>query len=69
MDKLNPWRVGSATALTAAIISVACVAAVYFFPEGFVYGLFNVTLTGFLVGTLYAWLYNLTGCTRSGVGV
>jgi hypothetical protein len=96
MDNLNPWRVGSATALTAAIINVACAAAVYLFPEGtvdfvnswthgldltmlrsdrpwtlggLVFGLFNVTLTGFLVGTLYAWLYNLTGRSRSGVGV
>jgi len=34
MDKLNPWRVGGAAALTAAIISLVCTAAVYLFPEG-----------------------------------
>ena len=86
MDTLNPWRVGSAMALTAAVISVVCAAAVYLFPEGTVnfvnswthgleitvlrsekpwtlgslaYGLFNVTLTGFLVGALFACCYNL----------
>jgi len=88
MDKLNPWWVGSATALTAAVISVVCAAAVYLFPErtvifvnswthgldltmlrsdrpwtlsGLAYGLFNVTLTGFLVGALFACCYNLVG--------
>ena len=86
MDTLNPWRVGSAMALTAAVISVVCAAAVYLFPAGTVnfvnswthgleltvlrsekpwtlgslaYGLFNVTLTGFLVGALLACSYNL----------
>jgi hypothetical protein len=29
MNKLNPWRVGIAVALTAAIISFACAALVY----------------------------------------
>ena len=28
---------------------------------GLAYGLFNVTLTGFLVGVLFAWCYNLVG--------
>lgn len=86
MDKLNPWRVGSATALTAATISLVCKAAVILFPEGMTSfvnawthgldftiiksakpltfeglsnGLFNVTLTGFLVGALFACFYNL----------
>lgn len=86
MDNLNPWRVGSATALTAATISLVCAAAVFLFPEGSISfvnawthgldftiiksarpltfegvanGLFNVTLTGFLVGALFACFYNL----------
>jgi hypothetical protein len=96
MNKLNPWRVGSATALTTAVISVVCAAAVYLFPQGTVdfvnswthgldltmlrsdkpwtlgglaYGLFNVTLTGFLFGALFAYCYNLVGkcaCCRCG---
>ncbi|MGQ0430521.1 MAG: DUF5676 family membrane protein [Gammaproteobacteria bacterium] len=33
MDKLNPWRTGSALALTAAVTSVICAAAVYLFPD------------------------------------
>lgn len=88
MDKLNPWRVGSATALTTAVISVVCAVAVYLFPQGTVdfvnswthgldltmlrsdrpwtmvslaYGLFNVTLSGFLFGVLFACCYNLAG--------
>ena len=86
MENLNPWHVGSATALTTAIISVVCAAAVFLFPDGTVsfvnswthgldlavlrsgkpwtlaglaYGLFNVTLTGFLIGALFACSYNL----------
>lgn len=34
MDKPNPWRVGSALALTAAILSLVCAVAVYLFPDG-----------------------------------
>ena len=34
MEKLNPWRTGGALALTAAVISVICAAAVYLFPQG-----------------------------------
>jgi len=34
MDRLNPWRTGSAIALTVAVVSVVCAAAVYLFPEG-----------------------------------
>jgi len=92
MDRLNPWRTGGATALTFAVVSVLCAAAVYLFPQGTVdfvnswthgldltvlrsdrpwtlgwlaLGLFNVTLTGFLVGVLYACSYNLAGkCCR-----
>lgn len=93
MDKPNPWRTGSATALTVAVISVVCAAAVYLFPDGTVnfvnswthgldlttlrsdrpwtlgglaYGLFNVTLTGFLVGALFAWCHNLIGLCLKG---
>ena len=88
MNNLNPWRTGSATALTALVISVVCAAAVYLFPQGtvdfvnswthgldltmlrsdkpwtlggLVYGLFNITLTGFLAGALFACCYNLVG--------
>jgi len=91
MDKLNPWRTGGATALTAAVISVLCAVAVYLFPQGTIdvvnswthgldftmlrsdtpwilsglaYGLFSVTLTGFLVGALFACCYNLMGKCR-----
>ncbi len=86
MDRLNPWRVGSATALTAGTASLICAVAVWLFPEGAVsfvnswthgldlavirsnkpltldsygYGLFNVTLTGYFVGVLFAGCYNL----------
>ncbi|OGV78196.1 MAG: hypothetical protein A3I83_01610 [Methylotenera sp. RIFCSPLOWO2_02_FULL_45_14] len=34
MNTLNPWRVGSAIALTAAIVNVICAVAVYLFPDG-----------------------------------
>jgi len=34
MDKLNPWRTGSAMALTAAVTSAVCLVAVYLFPQG-----------------------------------
>jgi hypothetical protein len=88
MNRLNPWRTGIALALTAAIISLICAAAVYLFPDGTVafvnswthgldltslrtdrpwtlgglaLGLFNVTLTGFLAGALFACCYNLAG--------
>lgn len=88
MDRLNSWRCGGATALTAAILSVACAAAVYLLPQGtlefvnswthgldltalrsdrawtlggVVLGLFNVSLTGFAIGVLFAWCYNLAG--------
>ena len=93
MDKLNPWRVGGAVALTAAIISLLCTAAVYLFPEGTIgfvnawvhgldlsilrsdkpwtlvglaYGLFGVSLTGFLSGALFACCYNLVGKCECG---
>jgi len=86
MDKLNPWRVGSAMAVTAGTLSLVCAAAVMLFPEQTVafvnswthgldltalrsnkpitleslgYGLFNVTLTGYLIGVLFAGCYNL----------
>lgn len=88
MDKLNPWRVGSATALTAAMINLICAVAVYMFPaatisfvsswahgfdlnillsktpltfDGIADGIFNVMLTGFLIGVLFALFYNLVG--------
>lgn len=91
MERLNPWRTGSATALTVAVVSVVCALAVYLSPEGtlefvnswthgldlttlrsdrvwtlggLAHGLFNVTLTGFLVGVLFAWCYNLAGRCR-----
>lgn len=91
MDKLNPWSVGGATALTAAIISLVCAVAVYLFPDGMVnfvnawvhgldlailrtdkpwtlgglaYGVFGVSLTGFLSGALFASSYNLLGKFR-----
>jgi hypothetical protein len=96
MNKLNVWRVGGATALTAAIVSVICAAAVYLFPDGTIgfvnswthgldlavlrsdrpmtagslaLGLFNVSLTGFLVGALFACCHNLLGARpKGGVG-
>jgi hypothetical protein len=87
MDKLHPWRTGAAVALTTAIVSIVCAAAVYLFPDGTVsfvnswthgidlaalrsdepltfggvlMGLFNVSLTGFLIGALFAGCRNLT---------
>lgn len=86
MEKLNPWRVGGALALTVAVISLVCTAAVFLFPDemvnfvnawvhgldlsvlksdkpwtlgGLAYGLFGVSLTGFLSGTLFAFSNNL----------
>ena len=86
MEKLNPWRVGGAMALTVAVISLVCTVAVFLFPDGMVnfvnawvhgldltilksdkpwtlgglaYGLFGVSLTGFLSGALFACSYNL----------
>lgn len=86
--ELNPWRVGGAMALTAAVISLVCTVAVFLFPDGAVnfvnawvhgldltvlksdkpwtlgglaYGLFGVSLTGFLSGVLFALSYNLIG--------
>ena len=86
MEKLNPWYVGSAMALTAAVASLVCTAAGYISPDGMInfvnawvhgldwvvlksdkawtlgglaYGLFGVTLTGFLGGVLFACSYNL----------
>lgn len=44
--KLNPWRVGSAMALSAAVISVVCTVAVFLFPEG-------------MVGFVNAWVHGL----------
>ena len=88
MEKLSPWRAGSAMALTVAVISLVCTLAVFFFPDGMVnfvnawvhgldltvlksdkpwtlgglaYGLFGVSLTGFLSGALFAGCYNLVG--------
>ena len=88
MEKLSPWRAGSAMALTEAVISLVCTLAVFFFPDGMVnfvnawvhgldltvlksdkpwtlgglaYGLFGVSLTGFLSGALFAGCYNLVG--------
>ena len=88
MEKLNPWRAGSAMALTVAVISLVCTLAVFFFPDGMVnfvnawvhgldltvlksdkpwtlgglaYGLFGVSLTGFLSGALFAGCYNPVG--------
>ena len=36
MEKLSPWRAGSAMALTVAVISLVCTLAVFFFPDGMV---------------------------------
>jgi hypothetical protein len=93
MNRLNPWHTGGAVALMVAIVSVACAAAVYLFPDGTVefvnswthgldltvlksdramtpgsvlLGLFNVSLTGFVIGALFAGSYNLTGRARAG---
>lgn len=88
MNTLNPWRVGSTTASTAAMINLICAIAVYMFPaatvrfvsswahgfdlnillrktpltfDGIADGIFNVTLTGFMIGVLFALFYNLVG--------
>ncbi len=44
--ELNPLRVGGATALTAAVVSLICTAAVYLFPET-------------TVGFVNAWIHGL----------
>lgn len=44
--ELNPLRVGGATALTFAVVSLVCTAAVYLFPEA-------------TVGFVNAWVHGL----------
>ena len=82
-------------ALTAAVVSVVCAAAVYLSPEGtvrfvnswthgldltvlrtdapltagrFLLGLFNVSLTAFAVGALFAWTRGLLGKVTGATG-
>ena len=34
MDRLNPWTLGTTTAITFSILSTVCVVAIVFFPDG-----------------------------------
>ncbi len=51
MDRLNPLRTGSALALTAAVISLVCTAAVFLFPDGMV-NFVNAWVHGLDLGVL-----------------
>lgn len=73
MDKPNPWRVGSALALTAAILSLVCAVAVYLFPDGTVefvnswtHGLDLAVLRGDKPWTLGGLAYGLFDVSLSG---
>jgi len=88
MNRLNPWTIGSAAAITFSLLSTVCALAVVLFPDGtvgffgawfhgldltllkppggrpltlgqFLYGLFGVTVTSFIVGVVFATVHNL----------
>lgn len=73
MDRLNPWRVGSAMALTVAVISLVCTVAVFLFPDGminfvnaWVHGLDLTVLKSDSPWTLSVLAYGLFGATLIG---
>ena len=73
MEKLNPWQVGSAMTLTAAIISLVCTAAVFLFPDGmvnfvnaWVHGLDLSVLKSDKPWTLGGLIYGLIGVSLTG---
>lgn len=73
MGKLNPWRVGSAMALTVAVFSLVCTAAVFLFPDGminfvnaWVHGLDLTMLKSEKPWTLGGLAYGLFGATLTG---
>lgn len=73
MNRLNPWRVGSAMALTTGSISLVCASAVYLFPEemiGFVNSWFHgLDLTFLKSDKPWTWAdfsYGLFGATLVG---
>jgi predicted transporter len=85
MERLHPITVGSATAITLAIVNVACALIVWLWPEAafgifgsfahgldfravrsaeplelgrFLVGLMSIAAIGFVLGAIYAWVYN-----------
>ena len=71
MEKLNPWRVGGAMALTAAVISLVCTVAVFLFPDGAV-NFVNAWVHGLDLGVLKsdkAWTLGGLACGLFGVSL
>lgn len=73
MEKLNPLRVGGAMALTAAVISLVCMVAVFLFPDGtinfvnaWVHGLDLTILKSDKPWTLSGLAYGLFGASLTG---
>ena len=73
MEKLNPWRVGGAMALTVAVISLVCTVAVFLFPDGMIdfanawmHGLDLTLLKSDKPWTLGGLAYGLLGATLTG---
>lgn len=73
MNKLNPWRIGFAAALTAAAINVICAVAFYLFPEGMIdfvgswmHGLDLTVLGGETTWTLGGVAYGLLNVSLTG---
>ncbi|MBI5435772.1 MAG: hypothetical protein HY937_01420 [Nitrosomonadales bacterium] len=73
MDKLNPWRVGGALALTAGTVSLICALAVFLLQEGMInfvnawfHGLDLSLIRSNKPWTLGGLVYGLFGATVSG---
>lgn len=73
MERLNPWVVGAALALTAVVLYAVCAAAFALWPETTL-AFFNAWFHGLNLGTLQsgarpftfgAFLYGLLGLTAS----
>ncbi len=73
MEKFNPWYVGSAMTLTAAVASLVCITAVYIsldgminFMNAWVHGLDLVVLKSDKAWTLGGFAYGLFGVASAG---
>lgn len=73
MDKLNPWRVGGALALTAGTVSLICALAVFLFPDGMInfvnawfHGLDLAIIKSNKPWVLGGFVYGLFGATVTG---
>lgn len=73
MNKLDPWRIGFAAALTAAAINVICAVAFYVYPDGMIdfvgswmHGLDLTVLRGETKWSLGAVAYGLLSVSLTG---